>query len=95
MLETPLRRKITKALQEKYPGVWYKIHGGPMQEKGIPDILGCYKGRFVGFEVKRPGKDFREPTLYQKLQLKNIKKAGGISGVITCFADAVRLLESK
>lgn len=34
-------------------GGWcVKIHGGPYQDAGTPDILACYKGRFVAIEVK-------------------------------------------
>lgn len=93
MLEKALKRKIQKFLKENYPGVWYKIHGGPMQEKGIPDIVGCYKGRFIGFEIKRPGKDYKEPTAYQKKQLKDIKKAGGISAVVTSVKEVGEILD--
>lgn len=36
-------------------GGWcVKIHGGPYQDAGTPDILACYKGRFVAIEVKTP-----------------------------------------
>lgn len=43
-------------------------------ERGIPDILCCYKGRFVAFEVKQPGKQL-EPI--QLAQAAEIIKAGG------------------
>lgn len=34
-------------------GGWcVKIHGGPYQDAGTPDILACYKGRFVAIEAK-------------------------------------------
>ena len=96
MLEKDVRKKIVESLKTAYPSsLWYKIHGGPMQEKGIPDIIGCYRGVFIGFEVKRPGKDYSEPTEYQKMQLANIKRAGGISGVVTCPQDAFDLMNSR
>lgn len=31
-----------------------KVHGGPYQDKGTPDLLACYKGFFVAIEVKTP-----------------------------------------
>ena len=33
-----------------------KIHGSNFQEPGIPDIIACYKGKFIGIETKAPGK---------------------------------------
>jgi hypothetical protein len=30
----------------------FKEHGGIYGASGIPDIICCYKGRFIGFEVK-------------------------------------------
>ncbi len=49
-------------------------------KSGIPDILCCYKGKFVGIEVKRP----ETKTNVSKLQQVNIGwiiDAGGIAGV--------------
>lgn len=56
-------------------GLVYKIHGGDLyQETGIPDLLVCWKGLFVGIEVKDPkGK----PSAMQLLQGMRIKRAGG------------------
>ena len=34
---------------------FWKEHGGPYGTSGIPDIICCYKGRFLGLEVKLPG----------------------------------------
>ena len=66
-----------------------------MQEKGIPDILGCHKGRFIGLEVKRPGKDYREPTMYQKKRLREIRLSGGIAGVVTSVEEAIDLVSKN
>lgn len=59
---------------------------------GIPDIVGCCQGRFCAFEVKLPGK---EDTLseIQKLVIKKIADAGGITGMVTTPEQAIRLLE--
>jgi hypothetical protein len=95
MLEKDIRKKIVTGLKEKYPSsLWYKIHGGPMQEKGISDILGCVKGIFVAIEVKRPAPDYSEPTPYQKMQLTAVRKAGGISGVATSLKEALILVDN-
>lgn len=43
-------------------------------KKGIPDIIGIYKGRFIGVEIKI-GKDRQSDD--QKLREQEINKAGG------------------
>lgn len=41
---------------------------------GIPDIIGCYKGRFFSIEVKR---EDRIPTKLQNQRMWEIAQAGG------------------
>lgn len=43
---------------------------------GIPDILACYRGKFLGIEVK--GGSSYGLTDLQKYNLKKIREAGGI-----------------
>lgn len=89
MLEPALVRKIVKALKKKYPeDVWYKIHIGPYQERGIPDIIGCHKGRFIAIEVKTP-ENKRGPTPYQERQLHLIMEAGGYATTVTSVKEAL------
>ncbi len=52
------------------------IHGHPMQEGGVPDILCCFDGLFLGIEVKVPG---QEPSKLQQYHLEEIAKANGYS----------------
>jgi hypothetical protein len=59
-------------------GVWDAakgIHRAGNTEKGLPDIWGCYKGRFFTVEVKA-GKD--RLSDFQKMRMQEIEKAGGI-----------------
>jgi Holliday junction resolvase len=52
--ESRLSQKIQKALRER--GVFcFKVHGNPNMMAGLPDIIACVEGLFVGFEVKHPG----------------------------------------
>jgi Holliday junction resolvase len=44
-------------------------------KKGIPDVIGIYKGRFIGVEVKI-GADRQSDD--QKLREQEIVKAGGL-----------------
>ena len=97
MSEHNLVRKILKALRDSFPAdVWYKIYTGPYQERGVPDIIGCHNGRFIGLEVKTPERARKDgPTKYQQLQLKRIKKAGGISAVVTSVPEAMDAIRKK
>ena len=60
-----------------------------MQAAGMPDIIGCYNGRFFGLEVKRPGRD---ATLLQAHTIQRIILSGGISGVIHSVEEAEAFL---
>lgn len=56
-----------------------KIHGSAYIPAGTPDILVCYKGRFIGIEVKKPEGGVVSPL--QKLKLQKIEMSGGIAFV--------------
>lgn len=56
----------------------WKQFGGPMSTPGIPDIIGCYKGRMIAIEVKAPkGK----VSPYQEQFIRQINEAGGLAFV--------------
>ena len=46
---------------------------------GVPDILACYRGRFIGIECKSGN---NRPTALQEKHLNNISEAKGQSLVI-------------
>ena len=56
--DIPLESTITAEIQKwlkRQPSWWgFKVMGGAQQKRGVPDIVGCWKGMFVAFEVKRP-----------------------------------------
>src|SRR5215472_4943086 len=59
------------------------------QEVGIPDLLFCYQGRFVGAEAKMPG---NSPSAKQRAILNEIVEAGGYGLVFTTVEEVSRLL---
>lgn len=78
MSESRLVREIKKYLEEQ--GAYVEnIWGGGFQAAGIPDIIACYKGRFLGIEVK-VGKN--KPSKLQEVKIELINKAGGV-GIVT------------
>lgn len=50
-----------------------KIHGGPFQTAGIPDLLIIKEGRAYFLEVKQPGK---RPTKLQEQRMNEIRAKG-------------------
>lgn len=88
MSESRIVRKILKTLKKR-GGFWRKIHGGPFQESGLPDIIGCYQGKFVGFEVKQPGEDASPIQLHV---LDEIHKSGGHAAIVESVEDVLILL---
>lgn len=69
----------------------FKIHGSdnPFQEVGIPDLLICYCGRFVGIEAKLPGEPLRPK---QRKVLNEIYAAGGVAAVCETVGQVAVLL---
>lgn len=55
MTEKQFENKIRKFLNSLEDQWHFKTHGGGMQISGLPDLIGCYKGRFFGLEVKKKG----------------------------------------
>ncbi len=59
-------------------GVWDAakgIHRAGNTEKGLPDVWGCFRGRFVVFEVKA-GRD--RLSDHQRARQQEIERAGGV-----------------
>ena len=87
--EATIVRAIRTALLRE-PGVWFvKYSPGDYGTAGVPDLLICYWGRFVGMEVKQPG---QRPTKIQQHTLDAIAGAGGIAIVATSVDEALECL---
>lgn len=87
-LEAPIRTKIRKYLERM--GAWcYHPHGAGAAMAGAPDLLVCYRSKFLGLEVKRPGKN---ATKLQAHTLEEITEAGGVSSVVYSVEDVKDIL---
>lgn len=76
--EKKVKDKIVKLLKSQ--GVYYffpATYG--MGRSGVPDIICCHNGAFIGIECKA-GKN--KPTPLQLRELEAIRKAGGVSMVV-------------
>ena len=74
--EKNLENKVKDFLKKH--GCWYVKYwgGGGFTKSGIPDLLICCNGYFIGCELKSVrGK----PTELQVMNLTNIQRAGGLA----------------
>jgi hypothetical protein len=69
-----------------------KIHGGPYQLAGLPDLLCLQHGRAVWLEVKQPGK---KPTEIQTRRMAELEAKGGTPcHVVTSKEEAYACLRT-
>tara|TARA_R110000765_G_scaffold267658_1_gene366728 strand:+ start:250 stop:552 length:303 start_codon:yes stop_codon:yes gene_type:complete len=76
--EKKVKQKVAKHLKEIGAYYFFPATGG-YGRSGVPDIVGCYQGRFFGIECKA-GKN--TTTALQKLELEKIEKSAGIAMVV-------------
>ncbi len=69
-------QKDCKILIERMGGYVIKVHVSAFQSQGEPDLVCCYKGLFVAFELKIDG---NKPSPLQNERMEDIRKAGGIA----------------
>jgi len=90
MSEQAIVRSIMALLKKR--GAWaFKTHGSPMSS-GYPDIIACYKGFFVAFEVKQPSTK-HTATPRQLAQIKLINKAQGRARIVVSAEEVEALLD--
>ncbi len=90
--EKYFQKKIMDALKEEYPDAYVvKISQGAYSIAGIPDIMCIVRGRYFGFEVKRPV--FGEVSSLQELAIRKINSAGGTAAIVTYPEEAVSVIK--
>lgn len=87
--ETPLQERIQRCIKAR-GGYVIKTHGDMTSEPGIPDLICCYNGIFIGIEVKVNN---NKPSKEQGIHCRLIMKSGGIS-LVTWSVEDVRFLLS-
>lgn len=87
--ESRLSQKIIRALREQ--GVFcFKAVGGPNTYAGLPDIIACVEGIFVGLEVKHPEtRDDLSPR--QSYVHDQIRRSGGVCKVVCSVEEALEV----
>ena len=77
--EKSFENKVKKFLEEQ--GCYFIKYwgGGQFTKAGIPDLLVCCNGHFLGVELKAPN---GKPSELQLWNIEKIKEAGGIGLVL-------------
>ena len=75
--EGKVKVKIREYLKARGDNYSFTPIGSAFGKAGVPDRIVCWRGRFVGIEVKAPGK-IRAQTPIQKKAQQEIEKAGGV-----------------
>lgn len=94
--EAKVTQSIVKALEKlKAEGRniwWVKLHGGPMQRVGLPDLLVVLDGRAIFLEVKS---DVGVATKIQEHTIEQLQKAGAVAEVVRSADEAVQAILCK
>jgi len=76
--EAKVKKKVVDILKAAGAYYFFPATGG-FGRSGVPDIIVCFKGRFIGIECKAGS---NKPTALQENELKKIQDAGGNAFVV-------------
>ena len=76
--EKKVKDKVKAFLKDQGAYFFMPATGG-YGKSGVPDIVACLNGRFIGVECKANG---NQPTALQRKNLAEITGAGGIAFVV-------------
>lgn len=89
--ETLFKEKVQRRLRQEFGGEIWFFKTSERSVRGIPDIVICYCGRLVVWELKV---DSPLETLQEHV-LRRVKAAGGVARVVTpkTLPEAIRELK--
>lgn len=76
--EKKVKDKVKKLLAE-YGAYYFMPATGGYGKSGVPDLVACIKGRFIGIECKANG---GKPTALQEKNLVDIMNTGGVAVLV-------------
>ena len=91
MKESTIVTNILQFLRTRERVFAWKEHGGRFGTAGLPDIVACVDGMFVGLEVKAPSGKL---TLLQQATLERIRAAGGVAEKVTSVDEVQTIINS-
>tara|TARA_R100001126_G_C4854757_1_gene163949 strand:- start:374 stop:667 length:294 start_codon:yes stop_codon:yes gene_type:complete len=91
--EKKVKQKVVKLLKSRGCYWFYPVASG-FGSAGVPDIVCCYKGKFIGVECKAPAAANRVTALQQK-NLTDIRNCGGYGIVVSGdLSELERILDN-
>jgi len=88
--EADITRQIRNYLKIRGIFHWKQWQGPMSQPKGVSDIIGIYRGKFLAIEVKRPAAKL---TMAQAKFLTRVEDHGGIAFVAKSLDDVIYKLK--
>lgn len=76
--EAKVKKKVVDVIKKNSAYYFFPATGG-YGRSGVPDIVCCYRGVFVGIECKAGS---NKPTGLQELEMAKIRSAGGFTLVV-------------
>jgi Holliday junction resolvase len=76
--EGKVKDAVIKILKERGAYYFFPVTGG-FGRSGVPDVVACYEGQFIGIECKA---GTNKPTALQLAELAKIDKALGVTMVV-------------
>ncbi|MGN1043545.1 MAG: VRR-NUC domain-containing protein [Acutalibacteraceae bacterium] len=90
MKEKTITNQILKYLKSAPECFAFKEHGGIYGVSGIPDVICCYKGKFMAFEVKTSQGKLSK---LQEITIKRINESGGMAFKVTSLQEVKDILK--
>jgi Holliday junction resolvase len=76
--EAKVKKKVVNVLKENGAYYFFPATGG-YGRSGVPDIVACYRGVFIGIECKAGN---NKPTALQEAEMRKIREANGFTLVV-------------
>lgn len=76
--ESKVKKRVVDVLKGYGIYHFYPVTSG-YGRSGVPDIVGCWRGRFIGIECKAKG---GKPTALQTKNLVDIANEGGVAIIV-------------
>lgn len=89
--ESKLSGMILDALRER-GAFCFKVHGSEMMMAGLPDLMVCWRGKFVALEVKMP-ENRGGLSRIQQHRRDQIRAAGGVCEVVCSVNEALAIVD--
>ena len=70
----------------------FKVHGSEHMMAGLPDIIVCAEGKFIGLETKMPSKRHNTSPRQEYVHTQ-IRAASGAAEVVCSVREAVAAVE--